>query len=318
MSYLDTIKSLGNICMAQKWKHFEEATFKVVKQLNPKSSVYHNVEITGKLSKTSRQVDVQLVDPKEYDFVAFECKDYKVPVDIPRIEAFASKLKDLGTPKGAIVSNSGYSKPAITLAKEWGIDLLNLVNTEDPLIRFRLHLNGIFHGIHIKTFTTEMSSSSSVPFLLSQEVSMTKLMNEQGDTIPAYDLFSHLWNDTKTPFSRSPGCYKYTYENPCIVRLVDLKNQIVPLDSFAFIYQVEKDSFFGQIKIINTSGLYNVHKQTYATKSFSTENIVPTEITKNWKHIDNEEQLKDYEKQSQVMLEAIAQMPKTYPFKSKS
>jgi len=162
-----------------------------------------------------------------------------------------------------------------------------------------------------------MSSSSDVPFLLSQEISMTKLMNEQGDIIPAYDVFSHLWNDVKTPFSRSPGCYKYTYENPCIVRLVDLKNQIVPLDSFAFIYQVEKDSFFGQIKIINTLGFYDVHKQIYTTKSFSTENIIPTEITKNWKHINSKEQLEDYEKQSQVTLEAIAQMPKTYPFNSR-
>lgn len=127
--------------MKQKWKHFEEQTFKVVKQLNPDYSVYHNVEITGKLSKTSRQVDVQLIDPKEYDFVAFECKDYKVPVDIPRIEAFVSKLKDLGTSKGAIVSNSGYTKPAVILAKEWGVDLLNLVDTEDPLIRFKLSTN---------------------------------------------------------------------------------------------------------------------------------------------------------------------------------
>lgn len=79
--------------MKPYWKYYEEQTYKVIKQLNPTSSVYQNVIMTGKLSKTPRQVDIQLVNPQDYDFVAFECKNYKVPIDIPRVESFAAKLK---------------------------------------------------------------------------------------------------------------------------------------------------------------------------------------------------------------------------------
>ncbi len=299
--------------MTPKWKHYEEQTFKVVKQLNPKSSVFYDVKVMGKLSKTPRQIDVQLVNPQEYDYVAFECKDYKVPIDIPRIEAFAAKLKDLGTTKGAIVSNSGYTQPAITLAKEWGVDLLALVDTEDPLIRFQLYLNGVFHGIHIKSFNASMASSASVPFLVSQEISMMKLMNEAGNIVPAYDLFAHFWNSDDTPLSHIPGNYQYVYENPCAIRLVDLKNQIVPLDRFSFEYQVVKDSFLGQIKVINTSGLYDVHKRTYTSKSFATEKLIPTKLVEQWKRVD-EKQLNAIDGESQLILEAIAEMPETYPF----
>lgn len=214
-----------------------------------------------------------------------------------------------------MVSNSGYTKPAIRLAKEWKIDLLTLIDTEDPLIRLHLFLNGIFHGIHIKTLRASISSSTSIPFFVSQEISMMRLMNENGHIVTAYELFAHFWNEDNTPLSHIPGNYQYVYEKPCTIRLVDLKDKVIPLDRFAFEYQVVKDSFSGQIKIINTSGLYDVCKHTYTTKSFATEKLIPTEIIEKWQPIDSK--LGETTDESQLVLEAVAEMPETYPLKKK-
>ncbi len=78
----------GSLIMKKKWEKFEESSYKVVQSLNPQEQVYKNVHLEGQLSKVKRQVDVQLIKPEEYEFIAFECKDYKRPLDVPIIEAF--------------------------------------------------------------------------------------------------------------------------------------------------------------------------------------------------------------------------------------
>lgn len=56
---------------------------------------------------------MRLVDPNDYDFMAFEYKDHARPTDIPLIEAFSTKLIDIGAARGAMVSNSGYTEGAV-------------------------------------------------------------------------------------------------------------------------------------------------------------------------------------------------------------
>jgi hypothetical protein len=298
--------------MQKKWRQYEEKTFKIVKQLNPRASVYHNVKIMGKLSKTKRQVDVQLVDTNSYEFVAFECKDYKKPVDIPVIEEFATKLKDLGTKKGAVVSNSGFSKTAVTLAEALNIDLLGVVDTSDPIIKLQLSFDTLFKGIHIESVSASIDCSSDIPAYFTQEFSLIRLVNPEGGVLSAYELFAILWNDDNTPFSRIPNSYSYTYQNPCLVRLMDLKDQIVPLDRFAFNYKVAQDAFLGQVKVTNSSGIYDVRRKTYSTNSLTTEKIIASDIIEKWTHLD-EKKIKEAEKSNLLIVEAVAELPEKYP-----
>src|SRR5689334_12865736 len=119
----------------KKGRYYEEKTAKLVQRFNPKAQVMHGIRITGKLTKISREVDVQLIDPSQYDTIIFECKDHKVKVDIELVEALVTKLKDLGSKKGAIVSNSGFTKGAYSAATAHGIDLLSIVDTGDDKIK---------------------------------------------------------------------------------------------------------------------------------------------------------------------------------------
>ena len=71
----------------------------------------------GKLSEVGREVDVQFVDPNDYDFMAFECKDHARPIDIPLIEAFSTKLTDSAACDGVRIS--GYTEGALAGAETW-------------------------------------------------------------------------------------------------------------------------------------------------------------------------------------------------------
>lgn len=72
----------------KKWRKFETSSYEIIQKLNPKAKVHNNIYIVGKLSRKRRQVDIKLVEPEQYDFIAFECKDHGRPLDIPVIEAF--------------------------------------------------------------------------------------------------------------------------------------------------------------------------------------------------------------------------------------
>ena len=71
--------------------------------------------------------------------------------------------------------------------------------------------------------------------------------------------------------------------------MLSLEGKWINLDSFQFNYQVNRRFFQGKIEMINTCGLYDVHNQTYQTKTMTTEAINPSDIAKNWPEISEEE-----------------------------
>lgn len=192
----------------RKWEKFEDNSYEIVQSLNPQAQVYINVHIDGKLSKVKRQVDVQLVRPEEYEFIAFECKDYGRPLDVPIVEAFNTKLQDIGAKKGAIVSNSPYTEASQNMASALGIDLLNLVDTKNKNIRAKLYASLLLSDTSVKSFRLRIKSSSpqiSLPLDIRQVI----FVNELGQRGTAYQIFALLWNDHDSSLSKTPGIYEY-------------------------------------------------------------------------------------------------------------
>lgn len=264
---------MSKVMKTKKWQDFEDTTHKVIQNLNPQANVVKNVFIEGKLSKVPRQVDVQLTKPEQYDFIAFECKDYKRPLDVPIVEAFATKIKDIQAKKGAIVSNSPFSKAAQNMAGKLDIDLLNLVDTSNKNIRGKLFAGLLISDIMVNGFRVSLSFSAPTRGTFTQEPTQLLLTDDSGVRGTAYEIFASLWNDDKSSLSRISGTYKYTPPNQHLKKMISLEGEIVPLDKLSFIYDVIERHYLGKIEITDAQGLYNVKEGSFQTKSITTQMI---------------------------------------------
>jgi Restriction endonuclease len=116
-----------------KWKQFEDLVAEIQRELTPDAKVSRNVKRKGR-SGTDRQIDV-LVQARvgQFEFtIVIECKHHKVPIDITDVEAFISKVEDIGATKGAMVVSPGFSAAAIARAKDARIETYGVIDAQTP------------------------------------------------------------------------------------------------------------------------------------------------------------------------------------------
>ena len=106
------------------WKAFEELIATIQRQTAPTATVRHNHVITGR-SGHRRQLDVTLSTRVGLNdvFIVIECKLYRRPVGIEKVEAFASKLGDVNASQGAMISPAGFTRGAQSVAQKFNIGL---------------------------------------------------------------------------------------------------------------------------------------------------------------------------------------------------
>lgn len=105
------------------WKELERAVAEIQRQLVQDGEVLHNCKVLGLSTKRPRQIDVA-VRQKIGGIpilVVFECKRYVKPVAIDKVEAFITKLRDVGGSAGVMVSTSGFHAGAQAAAASAGI-----------------------------------------------------------------------------------------------------------------------------------------------------------------------------------------------------
>ena len=83
--------------------------------------IYWEYELLGQIFKT-----------------AVECKDYERRISIDKIEAFATKIKNLGLNKGIFATKKGYQCGAIETAKGENISLILVRDIENKSSKFTL------------------------------------------------------------------------------------------------------------------------------------------------------------------------------------
>lgn len=295
----------------KKGKLFESATKKVVEKLHPTQEVLSNVTVFGKFSKHQREIDVKLVDPSNYEFISFECKDHKRPVDVGLVESFITKLQDIQAKKGAIVSNSGFTPSAENVAESFGVDTLALVDTGNKKIKSKIFASMLIEEIYIKYFNIELSTSTIKRFSVPTDHYRLKIKAPSGANDTAYKIFARLWNEGDSPLSLEPGAYEYKFEKQHHIQMLSNEGVWIDLDKLSFNYEVRKRYFQGKIEMIDTCGLYDVRRKTYQTKSMSTSMINPSELRKEWPEI-TESELKIRKNEFGLRLVVIVELPDEY------
>lgn len=268
-------------------KYFESKSHGIISRLNPDKSVMENVHIVGKLSERSRQLDVVMRAPQEYDFIAFECKDKKASIDIPVVEGYNTKLQDVGAKHGAIVSNSPFTAGAKTMAGKLGIDLLNLVDTEDPAIKTRLVAptvlvrervkNWGYHSDEVLPSALNNTDIRSLDFVIGRPQKSNASIKEV-----ANELWTEIANEHED-FTGTIVCEVDSYAK------IDGKMTDLPIIKFTF--NIEYLRSLGELDITQTEGLYNVQEGSYQTTSI-TQGPFSEGSVKGWKPITFAEQNK--------------------------
>ena len=265
-------------------KHFENRTASIIKQLHPGADVLQNVRLDGRLSEfKKREVDIQLIKPGKYDFLAFECKDKTRNIDVPVVEAFYTKCLDIGAKQRAIVSNSSYSKGAVNMASKLNIGLLHLIDTEDLAIRSLLRVPAFLEDTYCKTFSVTFKTSDKATFQNPLDPTNLVLLDSSDNEITAYTVFSNLWNQGGI-LKDEPGRYIYSpIQNN--MRALDINNKLIHLKELNFRYEVINRYFAGLLDITESQGLYDVRNKTYQTRGFSLQSIEPAALEKEWEEI---------------------------------
>lgn len=96
----------------------------------PDTEIFSNYKIEN-ISGRKREIDVFIksqingMDIK----IAIECKDYKNAIPVEKIEAFNSKCQRInGISKKIFVATNGYQADAIEAARDFDIELYNLID----------------------------------------------------------------------------------------------------------------------------------------------------------------------------------------------
>lgn len=136
-------------------KQFEELLREIYSALtanNSYTSVEKNVQLLG--ADGARQIDVLI--RSEVAGMALmtviECRDFNKRLDVTAVDAFQSKIVDVGANKGVLVARKGFSGTAIKKAKRVGITLCTASNAQEILLSL---------GVQLPVVVTEIAAQLS-------------------------------------------------------------------------------------------------------------------------------------------------------------
>jgi hypothetical protein len=227
--------------MTDKSEKYEKLVKRIYELLSPDNKVVHNDKILGKDSQTLRQVDVSIrgkVGEHEI-LVAVECKDTKRKVDVHEIDAFCTKLKDIGANKGVLVSNAGFSSSARRSAERNGIELCSVHDAEEKDWRLQLKFPVIWEEIepHIEC---KLHMAFDPPVVLGKNLDANSIF-EIGD-VNWFPKFKDDWEAGRIPLDKDNYIYDPLIPNPS-VRLKD--GGVAPLKEFKIEMNFKRNYYLG-------------------------------------------------------------------------
>lgn len=280
-----------------KWKKFEKLATKIQQDLSPDAEVIHDVKLMGQDSQTQRQIDI-VVKRSVGQFpllVVMQCKDTRAKLDINVIGEFADVIRDVRANKGALVSSAGFTKSAITSAKQKGIDLFRLVDVGSQDWRGYASFPAAATIDGIDAYRLKMGNDInfpperfSIPIKLLEDIPNLTLYKENGEAIGSVvDLIHKAWSDGKLPNTPGEHFDVVFVDDPVFLKT---DGDMVPVSILVSII-VKRRHFSGNIPIAEMRGFQNVTTGGVYTRSLTTGKINIQMIEKEWQQIDDIENL---------------------------
>lgn len=272
-----------------EWQQLELLVASIQRQLAPDAKVTHNAHVEGKLSETTRQVDV-LVEQYVGQYpirIALDCKDYKTPVDLKAVEEFHGLLVDIGAHKGALVCPSGFTKTAKKRAKKLDVELFSPADTDPHKWQVSLQMPAIcdFRAMRI---AFSISSAAPMPLRLPEAFYRLNVRDLSGvDHGTIFDVAASSWDEGKYP--TEPGVHEGVPLLAVDGTTIDNGYGVqIPVDLSVSLF-VSRQRYFGHIPITELHGLRDEHTGAVITNAFRFELLDPVEIQNQWAKLGEDE-----------------------------
>lgn len=265
-----------------KWKSFEESAMQTSSKVFSTQTVKPDQKVMGEISQVLRQIDIKVGDD---DFIDIECKDHAKPVDLPKVEQFANKLKDENAKSGIMISNAGFTKSALRTAEHYNIRPVVLVdkghaNTSKfiikaPVLAEGYYLDAISYGI----------STIGGDFRFSPLVWDMKAAEGLEKPRNIFEVFRDHWNEGEIEITKA-GSYQYKFDK---VPIIDLRGDVIVVD-LTYRYIVKADVRKGYASAESARGFYDVNKKLFTTSDDI--NFEPIEMDKisDWPELSEDEE----------------------------
>lgn len=272
------------------WQKLELLVASIQRQLAPGAKVTHNAKVEGRLSETSRQIDV-LVEQcvGQYQIrIALDCKDYKTPVDVKAVEEFHGLMVDIGAHKGALVCPAGFTKSAKKRAKKLEVELFSPADTDPHKWQVSLALPAIcdFRATRI---AFGISTSAPMPMRLPERFYDLSVLDASGNNLgKIFDVASTRWD--KGEYPTEPGAHEKvpllasggtTVENGY--------GSQIPVDFTVSLF-VTRQRYFGHVPITELHGLRDEQTGAVITNAFRIKLLDPVQVQNQWVKLAEGEQ----------------------------
>lgn len=243
-------------------KEFEEIVAAIHEQFSNGATITKDERVRGK-SGMNRQIDVAIrTNIAGYKiFIIVECKDYKEKVGIDKVDELIGKMEDVEANKAILVSNSGFTKDALERAKkDERIDLSSVVNIKNKKLRVKLAIPFLAHidsPSSLQLRVTSTGPSFGVDLIQREQIKFHKLWNQQS-------------------LNTEPGDHNY---DDIVYNGADGKIVVT------MIYSVKRNSYFKEVLLEDSTGIYNHKTNGYTTREFILEPISTDSILK-WKKVE--------------------------------
>lgn len=268
-----------------KWKEFENLVYEIQRNFAGGAEVKKNDFIMGRDSQTERQIDISIRKKvAQYEIlIVIDCKDHTRPIDIKKMGEFITTVQDVRANKGAIISSSGFTKNAITLATQKGIDTLRLVDTGSKNWKAYVSMPTLLERTYLKAYSLRFNFKSRPRLVMTTDLFFLQVFSEDGtllDTVGA--ILGRKWNKKGIP--HEPGEYEVL-----LVKNGLLGEEMTKATLNATV-RVAREFYFGQLPI-DVRGFQNEQTGGLITRTLTTESIEPFRIeqglVEGWSRVDD-------------------------------
>ncbi|MGH9719569.1 MAG: restriction endonuclease [Bryobacteraceae bacterium] len=271
-----------------KWKKFEELVAMIQADLAGDAVVTHNDTIIGKKTGARRQIDVSIrKNVGQFDLlIVIECKDYGRPLDVGDIEEFMGLAQDVGAHKAGMVAAKGFAETAKKRAKEAGIELYSVADTEDHDWKSIIEIPAVIEFTGVTKFSLSFSAAGDEPFVPPDATDLKALIlfDEQERALGMVrDLIGQKWNAGEIP--EQPGEY----------RDVEFAPNPSKFKSGGKFYKaritakvlVETRRRFGYWSVSKMSGFHDERTGATVTRHLEFDYLSMIEVERNWPRINS-------------------------------
>ena len=274
-----------------EWQQLELLIAEIQKDLAPGATVTHNAALWGHDSETNRQIDV-LVEQQIGQFpmrIIFDCKDYKVPVDVKGVDGFISMVRDVRAHQGCLVSAKGFTASAKKAAKKAGISLYSPVDTAPHKWQVRGLALPVLCEFRGAKLGFGIQFTGPFPFTMQNGFFSDMMVRDaEGKELgTCFETAITRWNNGDYPTEVGEHEGVPIFPGPTYVD--NGHGMQVPVTLTVGLL-VEGRRYFGMLGIAELRGLRDEHTGAVHTNAFKTEVLSSDQVESSWQRLKDGEE----------------------------